>query len=75
MIRNVAMVHGKMRRGGGADLEASARFILNRVSDGKSLFYTMPPLKEGPVGGFAVVVTEFKPEMDIDFMKNDIVME
>ena len=65
LVKNVAQVHGKMKRGGGADMEAAARFLLNRVSDGKSHFYTLPPAKEGPTGGFAFVVTEFKPEMDL----------
>lgn len=65
LIRNVAQVHGKMKRGGGADMEAASRFILNRVSDGKAHFFTMPPEREGPVGGFAFVVNDFKPEMDI----------
>ena len=67
LIRNVATVHGKVKRGGGADLEAAAKFVLNRVSDGKSHFYTMPPEREGPAGGFAFTVSEFKPEMDINF--------
>ncbi len=71
LIRSVAQVHGKVKRGGGADLEASARFILNRVSDGKAHFYTMPPENQGPAGGFAFTVTEFKPEMDIDFSMTD----
>jgi len=71
LIRNVAQVHGKMKRGGGADLEASARFILNRVSDGKSHFYTLPPEREGPAGGFAVVVNQFLPEMDINLGLDD----
>lgn len=66
LIRNVATVHGKVKRGGGADLEAAAKFVLNRVSDGKSHFYTMPPEREGPAGGFAFTVSEFKPEMDIN---------
>lgn len=66
LIRNVAQVHGKMKRGGGADMEAASRFLLNRVSDGKSHFYTLPPQSQGPAGGFATVVTEFRPELDID---------
>jgi nuclear GTP-binding protein len=69
LIRNVAQVHGKVKRGGGADIEASARFILNRVSDGKVHFYTMPPEHQGPAGGFAFVVNEFKPEMDLDMQE------
>lgn len=75
LIRNVSQVHGKVRRGGGADMEGSARFVLNRVSDGKSHFYTMPPTNQGPVGGFAFAVTEFKPEMDINFGLEDAKME
>lgn len=70
LIRNVAQVHGKSKRGGGADMEAAARFLLNRVSDAKSNFYTMPT-KEGPNGGFATVVTEFRPELDLE---NDVDM-
>ena len=66
LIRNVAAVHGKMKRGGGADLEASARYLLNKVSDSKSNFYTMPTQSEGPAGGFATIVNEFKPEFDIE---------
>jgi nuclear GTP-binding protein len=69
LIRNVAQVHGKVKRGGGADMEASAKFILNRVSDGKSHFYTMPPASEGPAGGFAFVVNEFKPELDLNALE------
>jgi ribosome biogenesis GTPase A len=71
LIRNAAQVHGKMKKGGGADMEASARFILNRVSDGKAHFFTMPPEREGPTGGFAFVVNDFKPELDINFGLED----
>lgn len=75
LIRNAAQVHGKMKKGGGADMEAAARFVLNRVSDGKSHFFTMPPEREGPVGGFAFVVNDFKPEMDINLLLDDTEME
>lgn len=70
MIRLVASVHGKMKRGGGADLEAAAKFLLNRVSDGKSLFFTMPPEKQGPAGGFATVVTQYLPELDLETVED-----
>lgn len=62
LIRYVAQVHGKVKRRGGADMEASARFILNRVSDGKVHFYTMPPESQGPPGGFAYIVNPLKEE-------------
>jgi nuclear GTP-binding protein len=62
LIRSVAQVHGKVKRGGGADMEASGRFILNRVSDGKVHFYTMPPESQGPAGGFAYVVNPLTEE-------------
>ncbi len=77
LIRSVAHVHGKVKRGGGSDMEASAKFILNRVSDGKSHFYTLPPEREGPTGGFAFVVNQFMPEMDINLGMddNDAVMD
>jgi nuclear GTP-binding protein len=73
MIRAVATVHGKMKKGGGADMEAAAKYILNKVSDGKSHFFTMPPEKEGPTGGFATVVNQFLPEFDIESI--DVQME
>jgi nuclear GTP-binding protein len=71
LIRNVSQTHGKVKRGGGADMEASAKFILNRVSDGKSHFYTMPPASQGPSGGFAFVVNDFKPEFDVNALEDE----
>lgn len=64
-LQKVALVRGKLRKGGIVDVDAAARIVLHEWNEGKIPYYTMPPARsEDP--SEAKIVSEFGKEFNVD---------
>eukprot|EP01023_Acetabularia_acetabulum_P068243 TRINITY_DN9626_c0_g1_i2.p1 TRINITY_DN9626_c0_g1~~TRINITY_DN9626_c0_g1_i2.p1 ORF type:complete len:520 (-),score=109.44 TRINITY_DN9626_c0_g1_i2:269-1615(-) len=63
-IRNVAMVRGKLRKGGTPDVYSAAKLILQDWNDGKLPFYTLPPKRALPSN--TQIVSNWSADFDVD---------
>ncbi|XP_047962392.1 guanine nucleotide-binding protein-like NSN1 isoform X2 [Salvia hispanica] len=62
----VATVRGKLKKGGGVDVDATARIILHDWNEGKIPYYTMPPTRNADEPSEARIVTEIRKEFNVD---------
>ena len=66
-LQHVALVRGKLKKGGSVDVQAAAKLVLQDWNDGRIPFYTMPPMREAQEGHAAAeVVTHFGIDFDAD---------
>ncbi|XVE78066.1 hypothetical protein DITRI_Ditri13aG0114300 [Diplodiscus trichospermus] len=69
-LQNVAMVRGKLKKGGVVDVEAAARIILHDWNEGKIPYYTMPPVRNQEEPSEARIVIELGKEFNVDDVYN-----
>ncbi|KAK8495692.1 hypothetical protein V6N12_005598 [Hibiscus sabdariffa] len=69
-LQNVAIVRGKLKKGGIVDVEAAARIILHDWNEGKIPYYTMPPVRNQEEPSEARIVTELGKEFNVDEVYN-----
>eukprot|EP01024_Parvocaulis_polyphysoides_P008549 TRINITY_DN12541_c0_g1_i2.p1 TRINITY_DN12541_c0_g1~~TRINITY_DN12541_c0_g1_i2.p1 ORF type:complete len:580 (-),score=92.77 TRINITY_DN12541_c0_g1_i2:322-2061(-) len=63
-IRNVAMVRGKLKRGGTPDVQSAAKLVLQDWNDGKLPYYTLPPKRSQPQN--TKIVSSWSADFDVD---------
>merc|ERR1719253_1309754 len=68
----VAKARGKLKKGGAANQEAGAKFVLNEWTSGKLRYFTMPPAQKNTAGKKQIVAA-WRKELDVDalFAKED----
>ncbi|KAL5996383.1 Guanine nucleotide-binding protein-like nsn1 [Asimina triloba] len=65
-LQKVAMIRGKLKKGGAVDVEAAARIVLRDWNEGKIPYYTLPPVRnEGEILESAIV-SELGKEFNVD---------
>ncbi|KAA0060546.1 hypothetical protein IC582_014277 [Cucumis melo] len=64
-LQKVAVIRGKLKKGGIVDVEAAARIVLHDWNEGKIPYYTMPPVRNQEPSE-ARIVSELGKEFDID---------
>lgn len=66
-LQHIALVRGKLKKGGTVDVQAAAKLVLQDWNDGRIPFYTMPPKREAQEGHAAAeVVTNWSTGFDAD---------
>jgi len=67
-LQRVALVRGKLRRGGTPDVVAAAKLVLQDWNDGRIPYFTLPPVRDNAAvyGGETAVVTGWAKEFDVD---------
>ncbi|XP_038905981.1 guanine nucleotide-binding protein-like NSN1 [Benincasa hispida] len=65
-LQKVAVIRGKLKKGGIVDVEAAARIVLHDWNEGKIPYYTMPPVRNQVEPSEARIVSELGKEFDID---------
>ncbi|GFQ05628.1 guanine nucleotide-binding protein-like nsn1, partial [Phtheirospermum japonicum] len=65
-LQKVAIVRGKLKKGGIVDVEAAARIVLHDWNEGKIPYYTMPPTRNVEEPSEAKIVTELAKEFNVD---------
>jgi nuclear GTP-binding protein len=66
-LQHIALVRGKLKKGGTVDVQAAAKVVLQDWNDGRIPFYTMPPQREAQDGHAAAeVVTHWASDFDAD---------
>jgi nuclear GTP-binding protein len=66
-LQHIALVRGKLKKGGTVDVQAAAKVVLQDWNDGRIPFYTMPPQREAQEGHAAAeVVTQWASDFDAD---------
>ena len=66
-LQHIALVRGKLKKGGTVDMQAAAKLVLQDWNDGRIPFYTMPPKREAQEGHAAAeVVTNWSTDFDAD---------
>ncbi|XP_042053532.1 guanine nucleotide-binding protein-like NSN1 [Salvia splendens] len=65
-LEKVATVRGKLKKGGGVDVDATARIILHDWNEGKIPYYTMPPTRNADEPSKVRIVTELRKEFNVD---------
>lgn len=66
-LQHIALVRGKLKKGGTVDVRAAAKVVLQDWNDGRIPFYTMPPQREAQEGHAAAeVVTQWASDFDAD---------
>ncbi|XP_060180405.1 guanine nucleotide-binding protein-like NSN1 [Lycium barbarum] len=66
-LQKVAMVRGKLKKGGIVDVDAAARIVLHDWNEGKIPYYTLPPTRnEGEEHSEVKIVSELGKEFNID---------
>ncbi|XP_022150233.1 guanine nucleotide-binding protein-like NSN1 [Momordica charantia] len=64
-LQKVAIVRGKLKKGGIVDVEAAARIVLHDWNEGKIPYYTMPPVRSQVEPSEARIVSELGKEFNI----------
>ncbi|KGN56277.1 guanine nucleotide-binding protein-like NSN1 [Cucumis sativus] len=64
-LQKVAVIRGKLKKGGIVDVAAAARIVLHDWNEGKIPYYTMPPVRNQEPSE-ARIVSELGKEFDID---------
>ncbi|KAL0045389.1 hypothetical protein WJX82_005453 [Trebouxia sp. C0006] len=71
-LQHIALVRGKLKKGGTVDVRAAAKVVLQDWNDGRIPFYTMPPQREAQEGHAAAeVVTQWASDFDADQVFGD----
>lgn len=71
-LQHIALVRGKLKKGGTVDVQAAAKVVLQDWNDGRIPFYTMPPQREAQEGHAAAeVVTQWASDFDADQVFGD----
>ncbi|KAK4731796.1 hypothetical protein R3W88_024784 [Solanum pinnatisectum] len=65
-LQKVAMVRGKLKKGGIVDVDAAARIVLHDWNEGKIPYYTLPPTRNEGEHSEVKVVSELGKEFNID---------
>ena len=66
-LQHVALVRGKLKKGGTVDVQAAAKVVLQDWNDGRIPFYTMPPQRDAQKGHEAAeLVTQFAADFNAD---------
>ncbi|KAJ8534588.1 hypothetical protein K7X08_016316 [Anisodus acutangulus] len=65
-LQKVAMVRGKLKKGGIVDVDAAARIVLHDWNEGKIPYYTLPPTRNDGEHSEAKIVSELGKEFNID---------
>uniref|UniRef100_A0A3Q7IZ25 CP-type G domain-containing protein n=1 Tax=Solanum lycopersicum TaxID=4081 RepID=A0A3Q7IZ25_SOLLC len=65
-LQKVAMVRGKLKKGGIVDTDAAARIVLHDWNEGKVPYYTLPPTRNEGEHLEVKIVSEFGKEFNID---------
>ncbi|KAG7014456.1 Guanine nucleotide-binding protein-like NSN1 [Cucurbita argyrosperma subsp. argyrosperma] len=65
-LQKIAVIRGKLKKGGIVDVEAAARIVLHDWNEGKILYYTMPPVRSQVEPSEARIVSELGKEFNID---------
>ncbi|XP_065875407.1 guanine nucleotide-binding protein-like NSN1 [Euphorbia lathyris] len=65
-LQKVALVRGRLKKGGIVDVDAAARIVLHDWNEGKIPYYTMPPTRVQEEPSEARIVTELGKEFNID---------
>jgi nuclear GTP-binding protein len=65
MLRQIAVARGRLRKGGTADIEATARVVLADWRDGTIPFHTLPPSRGNEQHETVAIVTEAGKEFDM----------
>jgi len=63
-LRTVSRQRGKLKRGGGADLPAAARCVIQEWSSGRLRYFTRAPVTTHATGA-AEILTQFAPELNV----------
>ncbi|KAJ8558233.1 hypothetical protein K7X08_004999 [Anisodus acutangulus] len=65
-LQKVAMVRGRLKKGGIVDVDAAARIVLHDWNEGKIPYYTLPPTRNDGEHSEAKIVSELGKEFNID---------
>ncbi|XP_038899884.1 guanine nucleotide-binding protein-like NSN1 [Benincasa hispida] len=65
-LQKVAVIRGKLKKGGIVDIGAAARIVLHDWNEGKIPYYTMPPIRSQVEPLESRIVTELGKEFNID---------
>ncbi|MCD7462896.1 Guanine nucleotide-binding protein-like nsn1 [Datura stramonium] len=65
-LQKVAMVRGKLKRGGIVDVDAAARIVLHDWNEGKIPYYTLPPARKEGDHSEVKIVSELGKEFNIN---------
>ncbi|WMV46993.1 hypothetical protein MTR67_040378 [Solanum verrucosum] len=65
-LQKVAMVRGKLKKGGIVDVDAAARIVLHDWNEGKIPYYTLPPTRNKGEHSEVKIVSELGKEFNID---------
>ncbi|KGN44791.1 guanine nucleotide-binding protein-like NSN1 [Cucumis sativus] len=65
-LQKVAVIRGKLKKGGIVDIGAAARIVLHDWNEGKIPYYTMPPIRSQVEPSEARIVTELGKDFNID---------
>ncbi|KAG5586792.1 hypothetical protein H5410_047226 [Solanum commersonii] len=65
-LQKVAMVRGKLKKGGIVDVDAAARIVLHDWNEGKIPYYTLPPTRNQGEHSEVKIVSELGKEFNID---------
>ncbi|CAK9162382.1 unnamed protein product [Ilex paraguariensis] len=65
-LQKVAIVRGKLKKGGIVDVDSAARIVLHDWNEGKIPYYTMPPTRNEGKPLEAKIVSEFGKEFSVD---------
>jgi nuclear GTP-binding protein len=68
-LTQVAKRHGKVRKGGIADIRKAAQLVLNDWTSGRLSYYTQPPKSDKVIE--TKIVTQLAPAFDIDALLKD----
>ncbi|KAM7264766.1 hypothetical protein ACFE04_002449 [Oxalis oulophora] len=69
-LQKVALVRGKLKKGGIVDVDAAARIVLHDWNEGKIPYYTIPPIRNQGECSEARIVTQLSKEFNIDEVYN-----
>lgn len=65
-LQKVAMVRGKLKKGGIVDVDAAARIVLHDWNEGKIPYFTLPPTRNEGEHSEVKIVSELGKEFNID---------
>lgn len=69
-LQKVAVIRGKLKKGGIVDIEAAARIVLHDWNEGKIPYYTMPPVRSQVEPSEARIVSELGKEFNVNEVYN-----
>ncbi|KAJ7537232.1 hypothetical protein O6H91_12G104000 [Diphasiastrum complanatum] len=70
-LQNVALVRGKLKKGGLVDKIAAARVVLHDWNEGKIPHYSLPPIREASQCSEAAIVADWGKEFVVDEVYKD----